>query len=243
MAPHGNTAQVAWVGIYQTLLWYESLPDGIALPHIVDANRFRSSGQNIWRDRGRAFEAYLAEALGCRPEEVAARVDQLIRQREFVGLQRQNPLGIAFIGIVRDLLVRFGDPSLHFRTEFPSTELFPSVPLIGRSTAPKIDIAVFRGDVLTAIISCKWSLRHDRMGDLTTECRAYRSAGLWGRRFRFYVVTNEFDAARLVKVTQDDCFDSVFHVRKDAVTRVCHLDGRLGRLGDLVDLIEGARSW
>jgi hypothetical protein len=54
----GGTATLksAWAGIYQCLLWYEVLPNGLLghsrLPHIIDANRLTKSqysGPSAWQ--------------------------------------------------------------------------------------------------------------------------------------------------------------------------------------------------
>jgi hypothetical protein len=41
----------------------------------------------------------------------------------------------------------------------------------------------------------------------------------------------------------DSCIDGIVHVHKPAVTEVCGLNGRLGELLDLTDLIQATRSW
>lgn len=234
----------AWIGIYEALLWYETMPDGEAFPHIIDANRVRRANtKNIWRQRSRAFEAYLAERMGVGHDAVKDRVDQLMRHPEFLGLQRQNPLGIAFIGVVQHLMRRYGSRQITYRTEFSATELFPTISLAGRSESPQIDIAAFKDGRPVAIISNKWSLRHDRLGDLVAECRAYKAAAMWTQSIQYHVITNEFDPARLIKALSDECFDSVTHVHSQAVIEVCQLDGGLAGLSDLTKLIEKTQSW
>ncbi len=217
---YGNGAESAWLGVYEALLWYESMPDGEAFPHIIDSNRFRrATGRNIWRERARAFESYFAARIGIRPSGLQSHTDQVMLHPEFRGLQRQNPLGIAFVGIIQHLLQRFGNPGITYRTEFPATDLFPGISLPGRSKAPQIDIAASRDNHLIAIISIKWSLRHDRMSDLVAECRAYKAAAVWTGSLEYHVVTNEFDPARLVKALTDECFDRVTHVHREAVVQ------------------------
>lgn len=86
-----------------------------------------------------------------------------------------------------------------------------------------------------------YSVRHDRVNDVTSECPTYKQAFdlVYGSQsnapMKFYVVTNEYDPARLSKMIDDHCIDGVVHVHKDAVTKVCGLNGRLEELIDLAD--------
>jgi len=61
--PSGLSAATAWLGIYQTLLWYEPVHwlEFDDLPHII-------------------------------------------KQPDYEGLQRQNTLGIAFVGLIKHVL-------------------------------------------------------------------------------------------------------------------------------------------
>ena len=94
------------------------------------------------------------------------------------------------------------------------------------------------------IISAKWSLRHDRLSDITNECPVYKAS--YQRIYRtnerpelkYFVATNEFDPARLNKILDDSCVNGVVHVHKPAVTEVCQLDGRLDELIDLEDFVK-----
>ena len=76
--------------------------------------------------------------------------------------------------------------------------------------------------------------------NLTNECPVYNAAAhrLSRIKLSYYVVTNEFDPARLTELLQDTCFDAVVHIHKPAVTEVCGLDGRLSNLKDLTDFIK-----
>lgn len=106
-----------------------------------------------------------------------------------------------------------------------------------------------RGEIPRVIISTKWSVRHDRLSDITNECPVYKTA--YARIYRqvrraqlsYYVVTNEYDPARLNKMLDDSCVDGVIHVHKAAVVKVCGLDERLTRLIDLSDFIRATSSW
>lgn len=242
LAELGGTPGRAWLAIYQALLWFE--PNGYL--HIIDADKLRnrpSGVLNAWQKRALAVQNFIESHLNCSSAELPSKLDQLMRNPEYHGLQRQNPLGIAFIASVKFLLAKYGDPGMTLRDEVPATDLFPGIQLPGRSVAPSVDLAAFKGERLVAIISTKWSIRHDRIGDLVSECRAYKAASYWSRPFKYLVATNEFDPARLSKVIEDTCFDGVFHVHKPAVAEVSDLNGRLESLLDLSDLFQSSSSW
>jgi hypothetical protein len=87
-------------------------------------------------------------------------------------------------------------------------------------------------------------VRHDRVNDLTNECPVYK--GAYTRMYRqqrrpdllYYVVTNEFDPARLDKMMSDSCVDGVIHVHKACVVDVCGMNGRMEKLIDLADFVK-----
>ena len=247
----GLTPQTAWLGIYQGLLWYEPVKLGhyTSLPHIIDADKLRPSKSrrtkrkpfkpSAWQKRAEAAEQYIARHLGCPAIEVQRKVDRLMRTPGYAGLQRQNSLGIGFIGIVKHILQAFGSQRLTYDMEVKAASVFPGITMPGRSTSPSIDILIQKGGFPRAIISAKWSLRHDRINDITNECPIYKAASMRSRKpLAFYVVSNEFDPARLSKVLSDDCIDGLAHVHKPLVTSICGLNGRLNATLDLSDLIE-----
>jgi hypothetical protein len=71
--------------------------------------------------------------------------------------------------------------------------------------------------------------------------RVYRSVR--GDHLQYYVITNEYDPARLNKLLCDSCIDGLIHIHKYAVTDICQLDGRLSNLVDLRDFILQSHSW
>lgn len=257
--PAGLTLSSAWLGIYQTLLWYEPVNMfGIqALPHIVDANNLRPPNPqkestwrtpNEWQLRAQAVENYIASQLGLGPANVRSMVDLLMNSAGYAGMQRQNSLGIAFTGIARSVLKRFGSKSIEYELERDATAVFPGIVFPGRSDAPSIDILATKQGIPRAVISAKWSLRHDRVNDITNECPVYKESYNRihrGRRDRlyFYVLTNEFQSGRLAKMLSDPCIDAVIHVHKSLVVDVCGFNGRLAGLLDLADLVSQSRIW
>src|SRR5262245_54589155 len=68
--PSGLSAATAWLGFYQTLLWYEPVNwvGFTELPHIIEANNLRPSSPaekrtwtrpNAWQRRAQALNIYL----------------------------------------------------------------------------------------------------------------------------------------------------------------------------------------
>lgn len=256
----GLNPSTVWLGIYQTLLWYEPVNwlGFSELPHIIDADKLRPASsakkrtwkkQNVWQQRAQAVSEYLAQQLGCPVDSVSHKTDLLMKQSDYEGMQRQNTLGIAFAGVVKQALEKFGPTDLLYETEVGASTIFPGITFPGRSGTPRIDLLARRSSIPRAILSSKWSVRHDRLSDITNECPVYKAA--YERIYRqtrrghlsYYVLTNEYDPARLNKILDDSCVDGVVHVHKAAVVEVCKLDGRLTRLIDLADFINATSSW
>jgi hypothetical protein len=258
--PSGLSPCTAWLGIYQTLLWYEPVNwlGFSELPHIIDADKLRPSSPakkrtwtkpNVWQQRAQAVGEYLAQQLRCPTDSVPHKTDLLMKRPDYQGMQRQNTLGIAFAGMVKCALEKFGPTTLSYETEVEASTIFPGITFPGRSGTPRIDLLAKQDGIPRAIVSSKWSVRHDRLSDITNECPVYKAAYeriyRQARRsqFLYYVLTNEYDPARLNKILDDSCVDGVVHVHKPAVVEVCKLDGRLTRLTDLGDFIESTMSW
>lgn len=258
--PSGLSKESAWMGVYQALLWCEPVNWlGISeLPHIIDADKLRPSSPakrrswtnvSIWQKRAQAVGVYLAEQLGCTADDLPSKTDLLMRLPQYEGMQRQNTLGIAFSGVIRHILEKLGSSEISYETEVEATRIFPGITLPGRSAAPRIDVLATGNGIPRAIISAKWSVRHDRLNDITNECPIYKAAyeriyrGASRRGLPYYVITNEYDPARLNKMLSDTCVDSVVHVHKPAVTGVCGMDGRLVHLVDLADFVSSTSAW
>jgi len=162
----------------------------------------------------------------------------------YAGLQRQNILGSAFAGLVKHALELLGSQNVAYELEVAGEKAFPGIQLPTRTGEPFIDILVRKEGRNRGIISTKWSIRHDRINDLTSECRAYKNAARFtDTQIYYYVATNEYDPARLDKPLTDKCIDGVVHVNKPLVTAVSGLDGRLAESLDLSELIEQSNRW
>lgn len=234
------------------MLWYEpitTIPGRAGLPHIIDANRLTHSlsakGElRIWQRRAVAVEKYISEQWEVDPSQIPGMVDKLMKLAAYAGFQRQNILGNAFAGLVKHALELFGSQNVTYELEVAGDKAFPGVQLPTRTGEPFIDILVRKGGQNRGIISTKWSIRHDRINDLTSECRAYKNAARFtDTQIFYYVATNEYDPARVEKPLTDKCIDGVVHVHKPLVTVVSGLDGRLNEFLDLSELIERSSQW
>ncbi len=227
LEPYLADPSTVWRGVYRLLLWFEH-----GLPHIIDANELRKPK---WASRASAVNEALANEFNCRPDEVESKVDLLLKSNLFPQVpQRQNPLGIGFVESLLLLLQHFSSPQYTFLPEGAiGKTVFPEV----QSTeAPRScpDIVAVAGGSEVAVVSAKWSLRHDRLKDLKDECGYFKTVR---PRLKFFVVTNEYNPARLDKVISDYRIDAVFHVCKKLLVDVAQVDGRTGELKDLSELL------
>lgn len=228
LKPYLGDVSTAWKGVYRLLLWFHR-----GVPHIIDGDKLE---RGVWRERALRVQQELARQFACAEEQLPQELDRLInspisRKRP----QRQNPLGIGFVAALFHLLGHFSPAEYEF---LPEEEIGRTVfPGITEAPRSRPDIVVVKEGREQAVISAKWSLRHDRLKDLLDECDYFKRLrpGL-----KFYTVTNEFDPARLAKVTQGYCIDQLFHVNK-RLLHVAGLDGRTAELADLPDLLAAFR--
>jgi len=263
----------AWHAIYQLLLWYAE-----GHIHIAEADRLRKS--KTWQQRATAAEQYIAQALGVPTNQLPASVDlmmQLPRPGATPGVttmtcphcgqnfdvpknpQRHNSLGHGLRILVAELLNRWGDPRFIYEEEAPILTWFPGITLPGRTENAKIDILARTNPqqpgVLSrprAVISCKWSARHDRMSDITNECPQYKSAAAQQHQqwpLLYFVVTNELDGQRSNKALQQRCMDGLVMVHLPLASHIGTMTPTMqheqsaNRLLDLTDLVGQTFTW
>ena len=223
LAPWSRNRQEFWKGIYALLLWYKH-----RVPHIIDANDLKNPA---WKARARLVEKALAEAYRCRPSEVPKKVDRLLKDPSLRRQQRQNPLGAGFTAVLVYFLRQTSDPMYEFIPEaVVGRQVFRRVTQPPRQ---RVDIAVLRRGQEYAIISTKWSIRHDRLKDWLDECDFYKTRAALPY---YFVVTNEFGPARLKKVLDNQCKNGLFHVNRALLLKVHDGNGRLSGIEDLTDL-------
>jgi len=202
-----HTADDIWIALYRLLLDYAH-----GVPRITDSNRLR---KGAWRERALQIEQILAEAMKCRSSEVKNHLDVFMRTLYPPGIQRMNPVGIAFACAIVHLIQRLGAGQYEWKMEAKiGDEVFPNLVGFRRKS---VDIVAFQQGHPFAVISSKWGIRHDRVRDIQDEADIYKQQV---PSLSFFVVTNEFDKARLQKVLTYPTIDGVFHVRRDLVWQV-----------------------
>ena len=65
---------------------------------------------------------------------------------------------------------------LSHEDQIEAATIFPGITVPGRRGSPSLDLLAKRGNIPRAIISAKWSVRHDRLNDITNECPVYKAA-------------------------------------------------------------------
>ncbi len=268
--------ETAWLGVYQVLLWYASplldikaiaaggpprVQDAVDLIeswlqstndapplHIREANDLK---KKVWRSRAGVAETFIAEALGVSVMELPGLLDRMMQLPRWARMQRNNPLGNGLRILVAEILGRWGNPGLDFQEETKATRWFPGIQLPGRSRTPSIDVAVTQLDQPRAVVSCKWSIRHDRISDPTNECQEYKAAAVRRQMvgFRYFVVTNELDGQRLDKILNQPCVDGLVHIHLPLVRRITGETSLMkqaaanGKLMDLAEFVESTHGW
>ena len=168
-----------------------------------------------------------------------------MRLPRWSGRQRNNPLGNGFRMLIHEVLRRWGNPVFTYREETKATEWFPGIQLAGRSATPSIDVTIADGYRPKTVVSCKWSIRHDRISDPTNECTAYKGAAIQQQvmDLTYVVATNELDGQRLDKILSQPCVDRVVHVHLALAEHLAPLPPRVrdaresGKLLDLSDWV------
>ena len=275
------TLETAWVGIYQVLWWYIGDPRLIALeqmrygtipmpPEVTDAFAVATSylratqgapilhvreandlGKRVWQQRAAIAQGYIAETLGVEADELPALFDRMMLLPRWAGKQRNNPVGNGLRILLSEILTRWGDERFAYEEEAPATSWFPGIVMPGRSKNPKVDVAAVSDGQPSALISCKWSIRHDRISDPTNECQEYRAAAM-KRQFplSYYVLTNELDWQRLEKVLNQPCVDGLIHVHLGLLDQVLGGESdamaaarKASRLLDLTEFVSLTSTW
>jgi len=219
-----RTTDDIWVGFYRLLLDYIH-----GVPRITDSNRLKDG---IWRERAVQIEKALAQSMSCKPRDVSKHLDSFMKHLYPAGTQRMNPIGIAFACAIVYLIQRFAAGSYEWMMEAKiGVDVFPRLTGFRRKS---VDIVALRKGKPYAIISSKWGIRHDRVRDPQEEADTYKQEI---PSLKFFVVTNEFDNARLQKVLSYPTIDGVFHIKRDLVWQVYGKEhNELSKLKDLTEL-------
>jgi hypothetical protein len=135
--------------------------------------------------------------------------------------KRKNLVGEGFEDVLAALIQRLpGASSLRVMVR----PLLHDIP--GFHTAPagqkprRVDLAIILPNGRRVLVSAKWSVRADREEQFGVDHETYSRLENLGRNFDFVLVTNEFDAARLVaacrrRISNADLFTQVVHVNSN----------------------------
>lgn len=258
LSERGYQVDRAWLCIAILLVTCEVWRSGEWLPLygapvLMESNNYKLLRDN--RPNAHLSEAFqvrrrIAEALGVSEMSVCEELGQFFLHPELNGLQPNNPRGHAFRSMVAETISHFGDPGLEVVEESSPHELFPGFDFSNRSRKARIDIVVKRGPRPVALVTTRWTYRHDRV-DIIDEARAYMPAARQvNGNCRFFGVTAEFGTARLKKVIDE----TVPSAPNAAIERLVHLNPELpgaliGKNGDLkmmwslAQLVKDSFNW
>ena len=199
-----------------------------------------------------AFEVRrrIAEELEVDPRRACSELGQFFRHPDIIRLQPNNPRGHAFRSLVAETLARFGDPQLDVAEEVSPRDLFPGFDFGNRSKDARIDIVVKRGPRPVALITTRWTYRHDRV-DIIDEARAYVPAAReLNGDCRFFGVTAEFGTARLKKViaqtspvVRNPAIDRLVHLNPELPGELISRNGDLREMWSLQQMVEDSANW
>lgn len=169
------------------------------------------------------LEALVREELGqwlsqTPPPEAMRRLAQRIRTYLAQENKRKNLVGEGFEDVLAALTARLAGASKLKVSSRPLLHSLPGFrPPPGAEKPRKVDMAVVGPGQRRVLVSAKWSVRADREEQFGVDFEAYARLEDAGRDFDFVLVTNEFDAARLVAACERRrqnavLFTSVVHV-------------------------------
>mgnify|MGYP006877780025 CR=1 FL=1 len=221
------------------------------------ADRARLAAEQRALYEGRGFpnpgedpelEAIVREELGPwfaepPPSDNLRRLTQRVVSHLAQENKRKNLVGEGFEDVLSFLIRRLPGAekvTVSARPLLHSLPGFRSPP--GTEKPRKVDLAVIGPGDRRVLVSAKWSVRADREEQFGVDFEAYARLDDAGRDFDFVLVTNEFDAARLVAACERRrpnaaLFSSVVHVNATGPLAVYgpHPRRSAKRLAELVD--------
>jgi hypothetical protein len=175
-----------------------------------------------------ALDMLVGEELGSYfrenpPPEATRRLARRIGTHFTQENKRKNLVGEGFEDVLASVIERLpGASGLDVRNR-PLLHSLPGFrPPPGTEKPRKVDLAIIGPGERRVLISAKWSVRADREEQFGAEFEAYARLEDAGCDFAFVLVTNEFDAARLLAACERRrqnaaLFSSVVHVNPEGV--------------------------
>ena len=194
--------------------------------------------------------------------QLAQRIEAMARQFFTIGNKRKNALGEGFEDLLELLLVKAsGVPEDRIKTRTAISKMPGFRKALPKKKGgkplrePRPDIAIVQGDITHVIATAKWSLRQDRETQLASEYQAFQRNKVQPAELQYFLITNEFDIARLRNVCAaipggegGYVFHTVYHVCLPLLQEVhgerFNLDGYVknGELASLSDFLGDMRA-
>ncbi|MHB8513515.1 MAG: hypothetical protein ACYDCC_15265 [Actinomycetota bacterium] len=244
----------AWLGILQVIPWFHSSGSF----NVIDGNLLTPGARGFsktWVNRAAAIVTFLEEQLGMSPGEFKEKAGLLWNHPFWQSCvspqQKANPAGNALRYIGAHLLQLFGNARLEYREEQALSTYLPGIH-IAAIPNPAADVLVVEhvGSRPVGLVSCKWSMRTDRVSETQRECNGVKAAAF--RAFggiRFYLLCHEYGQSRIKTMLKDPCVDALVLVNYDVLEGLDLLTSDLskeregGRLLRLAEFIDLTRSW
>jgi len=222
--PHEVAAQIDWLFRRGT----ERLAGVIAKQST--ARTTRAAGQRaLYEGRGfpepgedPALESLIREALGewlsNPPEDVLRQLTRKIQLYFGQENKRKNLVGEGFEDVLAALIQRIPGAAEVTVAARPLLHSLPGFrPPPGVEKARRVDLGVIGRNQRRVLVSAKWSIRADREEQFGVDFDTYAKLEDAGSDFEFVLITNEFDAARLLAACNrrrpnGALFNAVVHV-------------------------------
>lgn len=149
-----------------------------------------------------------------------------LRVREVIALEnkRRNMVGEGFEDLLCTLVRRFDVNGQLVATARAALGAVPGFRDARQGGKPiKVDLVVIRkADALRTLVTSKWSVRADRERQFTSDLDDYIANNALNAPFRYVLVTNEFDPARLCRACEQmsgnaPVFSSIVHIAPGAI--------------------------
>lgn len=198
-----------------------------------------------------AIAAAVAEELGrwfTQPPEAESmrRLTQRLRTYFSQENKRKNLVGEGFEDVLASLIRQLPGASKLQINVRPLLHSLPGFRPPPKNEKPrKVDLAIVGPKKRRVLVSAKWSVRADREEQFGTDFEAYARLEDAGRDFEYVLVTNEFDAARLVAACERRAqnaalFSSVVHVNPSGPLAAYGNEGRRSAI-KLVEHVKSGR--
>jgi len=224
VSPHEVATEIDWLFRKGT----ERLADVVARQGASRTTR-AAAQRSAYQDRGfpepgedPVLESLILESLGpwlnSPPPDILGKLTREIQLYFGQENKRKNLVGEGFEDVLAGLIQRLsyaGSVKVEARPLLHELPGFRSPP--GVEKARRVDLGVIATAGRRILVSAKWSIRADREEQFGVDFDTYARLEDAGKDFEFVLVTNEFDAARLLAACNRRrpnaaLFTSVVHV-------------------------------